>query len=149
MFPQKRIRTKGVNLSKFIQRAIWSKALRKMEFSELFVFASFRIVRFSKFRNIRSFRTQNWNSSLEIMSCFWVKKPCFSVFWGQKQGFPNIPNLRKIQKLFYSKLSENYKKMTLKSNFGNLKKLVPTQKLTQMFGLKFRMQALTQNTMQA
>jgi len=28
----------------------------------------------------------------------------------------------------------NYKKMTLNSNFGNRKKLVPTQKPTQKFG---------------
>ncbi len=45
---------------------------------------------------------------------------------GQKQGFSNIPNLRKIRNLFYSKLSENYEKMTLKLNFGNREKLVPT-----------------------
>jgi len=44
--------------------------------------------------------------------------------------------------LFYSKLSENYEKMTLKTNFGNREKLVPTQKPTQMFGLKFGMQGL-------
>ncbi len=33
--------------------------------------------------------------------------------------------------------------MTLKFNFGNRKKLVPTQKPTQMFGLKFGMQGLS------
>ncbi len=33
--------------------------------------------------------------------------------------------------------------MTLKSNFGNFEKLVPTQNPTQMFGLKFGMQGLT------
>jgi len=38
---------------------------------------------------------------------------------------------------------ENYKKMTLNSNFGNRQKLVPTQKPTQMFGLKFGMQGLS------
>jgi len=59
-------------------------------------------------------------------TCLWVKKPCFGGFWGQKQGFPNIPNLRKIWNLFYSKLSKNYKKMMLKLNFGNHEKLVPT-----------------------
>jgi len=64
------------------------------------------------------------------------------LFWGQKQGFPNIRNLWKIWNLFYSELSENYEKMMLKSNFGNRKKLVPTQKPTQMFGLKFGMQGL-------
>jgi len=33
--------------------------------------------------------------------------------------------------------------MTLQSNFGNHKKLDPTQKPTQMFSFKFRMQGLT------
>jgi hypothetical protein len=33
--------------------------------------------------------------------------------------------------------------MTLKLNFGNREKLVPTQKPTRMFGLKFGMQGLT------
>jgi len=33
--------------------------------------------------------------------------------------------------------------MTLKLKFGNSEKLVPTQKPTQMFGLKFGMQGLT------
>jgi len=61
---------------------------------------------------------------------------------GQIQGFPNIPNLWKIQNLFYSKLSENYEKMTLKLIFGNREKLVPTRKPTRMFGLKFGMQGL-------
>ncbi len=32
--------------------------------------------------------------------------------------------------------------MTLKLNFGNRKKLIPTQKPTQMFGLKFGMQGV-------
>jgi len=36
-----------------------------------------------------------------------------------KQGFPNVRNLQKFQKLFYSELSENYEKMTLNSNFEN------------------------------
>jgi hypothetical protein len=89
---------------------------------------------------------------LEIISCFWVKKPIFGskdpVFeaktglWGQKQGFPNIPNLRKIQNIFYSKLSENYEKIMLKLNFENRKKLVPTQIPTRTFEFKFGMQGL-------
>ncbi len=37
----------------------------------------------------------------------------------QKQGFPNI---WKFRKLFYSKISKKYKKMTLNSNFGNREK---------------------------
>jgi hypothetical protein len=49
----------------------------------------------------------------------------------RKQGFPNV---WKLQKLFYSEISENYEKMTLNSNFGNRKKLAPTRKLTQKFG---------------
>jgi len=61
---------------------------------------------------------------------------------GKKEGFLNIPNLRKIWNLFYSELSENLKKMMLKSKSGNRKKLIPTQKLTRMFGLKFGMKGL-------
>ncbi len=35
-------------------------------------------------------------------------------FGGQKQGFPNIPNLWNIRNLFYFELSENYKKNDVK-----------------------------------
>jgi len=49
----------------------------------------------------------------------------------RKQGFPNV---RKFQKLFYSEISKNYKKMKINSNFRNREKLVPTQKLTRKFG---------------
>jgi len=49
-----------------------------------------------------------------------------TLFLWQKQGFPNIPNLRDIWNLFYSKFSKNYKKITSKSNFYFCKKLVPT-----------------------
>jgi len=38
------------------------------------------------------------------------QKSLFLGFGGQKQGFLNILNLRKIRNLFYSELSENYKK---------------------------------------
>jgi len=48
-----------------------------------------------------------------------------------KQGFPNV---WKFRILFYSEISDNYKKMTLNSKFGNCEKLVPTQKPTQKFG---------------
>ncbi len=61
---------------------------------------------------------------------------------GQKQGFPNFPNILNIRNLFYSELSKNYKKMILKSNFGNQEKLIPIRKLTLMFGLKFGMQGI-------
>ncbi len=73
--------------------------------------------------------------SLEIISCFWDKKTCFWGFWGQSsknrvknRGFWTFQKLRK---------------MTLKLNFGNRKKLVPTWKPTQMISLKFGMQGLT------
>jgi len=49
----------------------------------------------------------------------------------RKLGFPNVG---KFRKLFYSKLSKNYEKMTLNSNFGNREKLVPTGKPTRKFG---------------
>jgi len=61
----------------------------------------------------------------------------------EKQGFPNIPNLRNIWNLLYSELSENYENMTLKLNFENCKKLVPTQIPTRTFEFKFGMQGLT------
>jgi len=86
----------------------------------------------------------NSEKSSEIISCFWVKKPVFGSKRLEKarkkfrkvpkQGFPNILNFRKFWKLFYFKLSENYKKMTLNLNFENREKLVPTRKLTQKFG---------------
>jgi len=41
------------------------------------------------------------------------------------------------------KISEHYEKMTLKLNFENCEKLVPTRILTQTFEFKFRMQGLT------
>jgi len=57
-------------------------------------------------------------------------------FWGQKQGFLNIPNLRNIRNLFYSKFSENYEKAMSKLNFYFHKKLIPTQ----IFEIEFGMQ---------
>jgi len=92
------------------------KALRKTEFAELFVFASFGIVCLSKFRNFWKYpvfsNLQKFcKNSSEIISCFWVQKTLFlrqkQGFWGQKQGIPNIPNLQKIPDLFYSELSKN------------------------------------------
>jgi len=82
---------------------------------------------------------------LEIISCFWVKKTLFLRVLGSKlkKKNKNIPNLWKIWNLFYSYLSKNYEKMTLKSNFGNRKKLVPNRKPTRMYGLKFGMQGLS------
>jgi len=85
----------------------------------------------NKFRNNFLFLGQK-NLFLRVLGSKFKKQ-------GQKQGFPNIPNLRKIQNLFFSELSENYQKMMLKSNFGNREKLIPTRKPTRMFGLKFGM----------
>jgi hypothetical protein len=59
-----------------------------MEFSKLFVCASFGIVWFSKFGNfleisglfeLAKISEKISEISLEIISCFWVKKPCFGV----------------------------------------------------------------------
>jgi len=113
-------------------------------FFRLFVLASLGIVRLPKFRNfseisrlfelakiLRKFCENSW----EISSCLGLK----TLFLRQKQGFPNIPNLRDIQNLFYSKLFKNYKKITLKSNFRNCEKLFPTQ----TFEFKFGLQGLT------
>jgi len=61
---------------------------------------------------------------------------------GQKQGFPNIPNLRNIWNVFYSKLSKNYEKMMLKLNFENCENLVPAQIPNRTFEFKFGMQGL-------
>jgi len=59
------------------------KALRKTEFSELFVFASFGIARLSKFgifleiSGLFELRENSSEIISEIISCFRVKKPCF------------------------------------------------------------------------
>jgi len=82
----------------FWNELLFSKALQKTEFSKFFIFASFRIVPFSKFRN---FSEKSGFSELAKI---------LEINLGQKQGFPNIPNSRNIQNLFYSKFSENYKK---------------------------------------
>ncbi len=128
-----------------------TKALQKTEFSELFVFASFGIVQLLKFGNFS-----------EISSLFELAKILQKQFghkftnnflffeaktgvFGSKQGFPNIPKFQKVQNLFYSRLSKNYKKMMLKPNFGNCKKLVPTQIPTRTFEFKLGMQGLTWN----
>jgi hypothetical protein len=75
------------------------KALRKTDFSKLFI-ASFGNVQLGNFS--------------EKLVIFEFAKPCFlrqkQLVWGQKQGFPNIPNLQKFQILLFSQLSENYKK---------------------------------------
>jgi hypothetical protein len=61
----------------------------------------------------------------------------FGIFQGQKiqiiftKIFVIFLRFRKIEN---SKLSKNHEKMTLKSKFGNLGKLVQTRKLTQKFG---------------
>jgi len=52
----------------------------------------------------------------------------------RKLGFPNVRIFQKFRKLYFSEHSENYKKMTLNSNFGNREKLVPARKPTQKFG---------------
>jgi hypothetical protein len=73
----------------------------------------------TEFSNSQNFCKNVWKKVQENFVKVW------------KQGFPNI---QKFWKLFYSENSKNYKKMMLNSNFGNRKKLVPTQNLTQKFG---------------
>jgi len=131
------------------------KALQKTEFSEFFIFASFGIVRFSKFGKfskkpgISEFAKILWknfgNKFGSIPPVIGSKKLFLRQkqgFWGQKQGFPNILNLRNIRNIFYSEFPENYKNVMSKSNFYFREKLVPTQILTQIFEFKFGMQAL-------
>ncbi len=101
-----------------------------LQVSEMFGFRSSDFfLKKPNFSNSRKFRENSSEISWEIISCFLSQKPLFlgqkdrkPLFWGQKQGFLNIRNLRKIHNLFYSELSLNYEKMTLKSNFGNCKK---------------------------
>ncbi len=68
------------------------------------------------FSNSQKFLENSSDISSDIISCFWVKKnPVFGwnslekvrkpLFWIQKQGFPNIQNLRKIQN--FQKLLKN------------------------------------------
>jgi len=47
-------------------------------------------------------------------------------------GFSECLEILEI--VFFYKISENYKKMMLNSNFGNREKLVPTRKPTRKFG---------------
>ncbi len=133
------------------KRDVITKAMRQTEIFELFVFASFRNVRFSKFGifseknpnflNSQKFRKNSSEIISEIISCFWVKKPSF---WVKKLG----KSLEKVQKKFrnrgfrtfgiYGKFGicsiPNFPKITKndikiefwKSNFGNRKKLVLT-----------------------
>jgi len=94
------------------------------------------------FGNIRFFQTRKKISKI-VPPVFGSKNPVLRQkqgFWGQKQGFPNIQNLWNIRNWFYSKLSKNYEKMTLKLNFKNCEKLVPTR----TFEFKFGMQGLNQ-----
>jgi len=120
-----------------------SKALRKMEFSEFFIFVSFGIVRLPKFGNFSEkpgfskfakILQTKFGISLGLKPLFLGQKNLLlrqkQGYWGQKQGFPNIPNIQNIWNLFYSEFSENYKKMTSKSNLNFREKLVPTQILT-------------------
>ncbi len=110
------------------------KALQKTEFTKLFVFTSFRIVQLPKFGNFAKisvfFNLQKFReNSLEISL-------------GQKQGFPNIPNLKNIWNLFYSKLSKKFEKIMLKLNFENHEKLIPTRIPTRTFKFKLGMRGL-------
>jgi len=68
---------------------------------------------------------------------FESKNPVLVKKFGKslKKGFPNI---RKFWNLFYSKLSENYKKMTLNLNFGNRKKTCSGLKTDLKVWLKVR-----------
>jgi len=92
------------------------------------------------FKLLKIFTKNGLEISLEIISCFWVKKPYLWVkktyFWAkkfgkvQKQGFPNIRIYGKFRICSIPNFPKITKKWTLKSNFGNCEKLVPTQKPT-------------------
>jgi len=67
----------------------------------------------------------------------WQKLEGFGIFRGQKIRiiFAKIFIIfLRFWKIENSELSENHEKMTLKSKFGNLGKLVPTRKPTGKFG---------------
>jgi len=59
---------------------------------------------------------------------------------GSKTGVSEYSKFTENLEFVLSELSENYKKMMLKSNFRNHEKLVPTRKPTrkptQMFGMQ-------------
>jgi hypothetical protein len=59
---------------------------------------------------------------------------------GSKTGVSEYSKFTENLEFVLSELSKNYKKMTLKSNFRNHEKLVPTwkptRKPTQMFGMQ-------------
>jgi len=86
-----------------------------MEISKLFVFVSFGKVRFSKFGNfseitgfleLTKILQKKFGKSSEIISCFWVKKPCF---WVKKLG----KSLEIIQVRTFQKLQKNDVKLKL------------------------------------
>jgi len=49
-------------------------------------------------------------------------------------GFSKCLEILEILEIIFSKISENYEKMTLNSNFGNCEKRVLTWKPSQKFG---------------
>ncbi len=85
------------------------KALRKTKFSELFIFASFGNVRFSKFvktcyfwihKNFAKKFGNKFGSSFGVKKhCFWWKNRSFWIFRNYKNfGICSIPNFPKLTK---------------------------------------------------
>jgi len=133
---------KGVKIS--LTRRRWEnedKNLRPCVWQKFPNFSFSRVSEMFGFQSLEFFRKNpNFSNSLVKKPCFWVKKFGNSCFGVKNRGFRTFGIYGIILNLFYSEL---YEKMTLKLNFGNREKLVPTWKLTWMFGLKFGMQGLT------
>jgi len=110
--------------------------------SEKFVFSKFRnFLEITVFFELAKILQKKFGKKYGNNFLFFGQKTLFlgQKVWKkfgkvQKKRFPNIRNLRKFRKLFYSKLSKNYEKMTLNSNFENREKLIPTWKPTRKFG---------------
>jgi len=97
-------------------------------------------VKLSKF----SYRVFTDKKEIEVQGAL---RPCV------RRNFLNFGNSSETGVSKHSEFTENsefvlfrtfqkLQKRMLKSNFGKREKLVPTQKATRMFGLKFRMQGL-------
>jgi len=125
-----RKKTEFLNLRNFREK-IWKK-VQKSKFGKNIRNYSKLYVNFKNFEKVckvwvfESKKPVFGSKSLEI-----IRKSSEKVRKFRKLGFPNV---RKFRKLLFSELSKIYEKMTLNSNFGNRKKLVPTRKPTRKFG---------------
>ncbi len=88
---------------------------------------------------MQNFAKKSLEKSLEIISCFLGQKVQKSL----ETGVLENSEFTKISKFSLFRTFQKLQKWRLTWTSKIAKKLVPTQKLTGMFGLKFGMQGLT------